>query len=141
MLLRRAGGARAAPGPAGGTRRPQRGRRLHSLHDRRVLHPGRSVAAYRPQRAAGAEPARPHRHPGGRVHIAHGQEAQGVAMSVGAFVQLVVAQAAILRRNVIYWLISILLAVISMAVFGWLFRPEAQAFDLAVVDEDRTESL
>ena len=61
-------------------------------------------------------------------------------MSVGAFVQLVVAQAAILRRNVIYWLISILLAVISMAVFGWLFRPEAQAFDLAVVDEDRTEA-
>ncbi len=59
-------------------------------------------------------------------------------MSVRAFAQLVVAQAAILRRNVTYWLTSILIAVLSMAVFGWLFQPDTQAFDLAVVDEDGT---
>jgi len=61
-------------------------------------------------------------------------------MNVRAFVQLVVAQATIVRRNTGFWLGSILMAVISMAVFGWLFNPDAEPFDLAVVDEDRTEA-
>ncbi len=61
-------------------------------------------------------------------------------MNPGAFIQLVVAQATMLRRNTGFWLASILMAVISMAVFGWLFNPDTQAFDLAVVDEDRTEA-
>src|SRR3990172_430068 len=140
MHLRRAGGARTPPGAAGRPRRPQRERRLHPVHYRRARHPGRSVAAHGPQRTAGREPACPHRHSGGRVHLAHGPEAEGVAMSAGAFVQLVAAQAAILRRNVTYWLISILIAVLSMAVFGWLFQPDSQAFDLAFVDGDGTEA-
>jgi ABC-2 type transport system permease protein len=45
-----------------------------------------------------------------------------------------------LWRNVTFWLISIFIAILSMLVFGLLFKPEAQAFDLAVVDEDRTKS-
>src|SRR3990170_8181610 len=61
-------------------------------------------------------------------------------MSRRAFLQLVVAQATLLRRSTSFWLASIFTAVISMAVFGWLFNPETQAFDLAVVDEDRTEA-
>jgi ABC-2 type transport system permease protein len=59
-------------------------------------------------------------------------------MSVRAFVRLFVAQATMLRRDLTYWLTSISIAVLSMAVFGWLFQPGTQAFDLAVVDEDRT---
>jgi ABC-2 type transport system permease protein len=61
-------------------------------------------------------------------------------MSVRAFVRLVVTQATIVRRNTGFWLGSILMAVISMAVFGWLFNPGSRPFDLAVVDEDRTEA-
>lgn len=61
-------------------------------------------------------------------------------MNAGAFIQLVMAQATIVRRNTGFWLGSILMAVISMAVFGWLFNPDIRAFDLAVVDEDRTEA-
>lgn len=61
-------------------------------------------------------------------------------MSLRAFTRLAYAQALMLWRNVTFWLISIFIAVLSMLVFGWLFMPEAQAFDLAVVDEDRTES-
>ncbi len=61
-------------------------------------------------------------------------------MNRGAFLQLVVSQATMLRRNVGFWLSSIIMAVLSMAVFGWLFNPDTQAFDLAVVDEDRTEA-
>lgn len=57
-----------------------------------------------------------------------------------AFARLAHVQALMLWRNVTFWLISIFIAVLSMLVFGWLFKPEAQAFDLAVVDEDRTES-
>ncbi len=59
-------------------------------------------------------------------------------MNAGAFLQLVVTQATMLRRNVGFWLSSIIMAVLSMAVFGWLFNPDSQAFDLAVVDDDRT---
>ncbi len=61
-------------------------------------------------------------------------------MNVRAFIQLVVTQATMLRRNTGFWLGSIMMAVISMAVFGWLFNFDTQAFDLAVVDEDRTEA-
>jgi ABC-2 type transport system permease protein len=61
-------------------------------------------------------------------------------MSASGFIQLVVTQATMLRRNTAFWLSSIMMAVISMAVFGWLFNFDTQAFDLAVVDEDRTEA-
>lgn len=61
-------------------------------------------------------------------------------MGIRTFYQLAVAQALMLWRNLTFWLISIFIAILSMLVFGWLFKPEAQAFDLAVVDEDRTES-
>ena len=61
-------------------------------------------------------------------------------MNRGAFLQLVVSQATMLRRNTGFWLSSIMMAVLSMAVFGWMFNFDTQAFELAVVDEDRTES-
>lgn len=61
-------------------------------------------------------------------------------MKVRAFVRLVLTQATIVRRNTGFWLGSILMAVISMAVFGWLFSLDARPFNLAVVDEDRTEA-
>lgn len=61
-------------------------------------------------------------------------------MGLRTFSRLALAQALMLWRNVTFWLISIFVAVVSMLVFGWLFHPEAQAFDLAAVDEDRTES-
>ena len=61
-------------------------------------------------------------------------------MGVRAFAQLVIAQAAMLRRNTSFWLASIFTAVVSMLIFGWLFNPESQAFDLAIVDQDRTEA-
>ncbi len=61
-------------------------------------------------------------------------------MSVRAFVQMAIAQATILRRTVNFWLISIFIAALSMLVFGLLFKPEAQAFDLAVVDEDGSQA-
>ena len=61
-------------------------------------------------------------------------------MSWRTFRQLVVAQGTILLRSTSFWVASIFAAVISMAVFGWLFNPETQAFDLAVVDEDRSEA-
>src|SRR5574341_1697070 len=61
-------------------------------------------------------------------------------MGPRTFFRLAHAQALMLWRNVTFWLISIFIAVLSMLVFGLLFKPEAQAFDLAVVDEDRTES-
>lgn len=60
-------------------------------------------------------------------------------MSLRAFVQMAIAQGTMLRRNVAFWLISIFIAVLSMMVFGLLFKPESQAFDLALVDEDRSE--
>lgn len=56
------------------------------------------------------------------------------------FVQLVITQATMLRRNVGFWLSSILVAVISILVFGWLFNPDTRPFDLAVVDEDGTDA-
>jgi ABC-2 type transport system permease protein len=61
-------------------------------------------------------------------------------MNARAFLQMAIAQATILRRTVTFWLISIFIAALSMLVFGLLFKPEAQAFDLAVVDEDGSEA-
>jgi ABC-2 type transport system permease protein len=61
-------------------------------------------------------------------------------MNISAFIQLVVTQATIVRRNTGFWLGSILMAVVSMAVFGWLFSLDTQPVDLAVVDEDHTEA-
>lgn len=61
-------------------------------------------------------------------------------MGASGLLQLVVTQATMLRRNTGFWLTSIMMAIISMAVFGWLFNPDTQPFDLAVVDEDRTEA-
>ncbi len=61
-------------------------------------------------------------------------------MNARAFLQMAIAQAIILRRTVTFWLISIFIAALSMVVFGLLFKPEAQAFDLAVVDEDGSQA-
>lgn len=62
-------------------------------------------------------------------------------MGPRGFLQLVLAQATMLRRNVGFWLTSILIAVISMLVFGWLFNPGAPAeFSLGTVDEDGSEA-
>lgn len=61
-------------------------------------------------------------------------------MSLRAFFQLTIAQATIVRRNVNFWVTSIFIAALSMFVFGLLFKPEAQAFDLAVVDEDGSQA-
>lgn len=61
-------------------------------------------------------------------------------MGVRGFLQLAVTQAIMLRRNTGFWISSFMMAVLSMAVFGWLFNPDAQPFDLALVDEDRTEA-
>ncbi len=61
-------------------------------------------------------------------------------MSLRALLAMALAQATILRRNVAFWLISLFIAAFSMLVFGALFKPEAQAFDLALVDEDRSQA-
>lgn len=44
-----------------------------------------------------------------------------------------------LRRNTGFWLSSIIVAVVSIIVFGWLFNPDTRPFDLAIVDEDGSE--
>jgi ABC-2 type transport system permease protein len=61
-------------------------------------------------------------------------------MGVRGFLQLVVTQAIMLRRNTGFWISSIMMAVLSMAVFGWLFNPDTQPFDLALVDEDHSQA-
>ena len=61
-------------------------------------------------------------------------------MNIRSFLQLVLTQGTILRRNTGFWVTSIMTAVLSMAVFGWLFNPDTQPFDLALVDEDRSEA-
>ncbi|MEX0801389.1 MAG: ABC transporter permease [Dehalococcoidia bacterium] len=61
-------------------------------------------------------------------------------MSPSSFLRLIVSQATILRRNTIFWLASLIAAVVSMAVFGWLFNPDTRPFDLAVVDQDGSEA-
>jgi ABC-2 type transport system permease protein len=61
-------------------------------------------------------------------------------MSLRGFLELVRAQSTIVRRNTSFWLISMMVAIMSMGVFGWLFHPGPQPFTLAFVDEDRTEA-
>ncbi|MEE8347073.1 MAG: ABC transporter permease [Dehalococcoidia bacterium] len=61
-------------------------------------------------------------------------------MGASGLLQLVITQATMLRRNVGFWLSSIMMAVLSMIVFGWLFNLDTQAFDLAVVDQDGTKA-
>jgi ABC-2 type transport system permease protein len=61
-------------------------------------------------------------------------------VNASGFLRLVATQATIIRRNTGYWMGSILFAIISMAAFGWLFNPDGQALDIAVVDEDGTEA-
>jgi len=61
-------------------------------------------------------------------------------VNVSAFLQLVVTQATMLRRDTGFWLSSIIMATLSMAVFGWLFNLDTQTFDLALVDEDRSKA-
>jgi ABC-2 type transport system permease protein len=56
-----------------------------------------------------------------------------------AFAQLTVAQGKMLARNVSFWLASLLIAGLSMFVFGYVFKPDARQFDLAVVDQDNTQ--
>ncbi|RLC59516.1 MAG: hypothetical protein DRI30_00395, partial [Chloroflexi bacterium] len=60
-------------------------------------------------------------------------------MRVRGFVQLAAIQATMLRRNTGFWLSSIIVAVVSIIVFGWLFNPDTRPFDLAIVDEDGSE--
>ncbi len=60
-------------------------------------------------------------------------------MSLRAFVQMAIAQWTILRRSMVFLVVSLMIAAMSMGVFGWLFKPDAQAFHLAVVDQDGTE--
>ena len=45
-----------------------------------------------------------------------------------------------LRRNTGFWLSSLIVAVVSILVFGWLFNPDTRPFDLAIVDEDGSEA-
>lgn len=61
-------------------------------------------------------------------------------MRARGFVQLVITQATMLRRNVGFWLTSIIIAVISIFVFGWLFNPGSQPVEIAIVDEDGSEA-
>jgi len=61
-------------------------------------------------------------------------------VNVKGFLQLVFSQGTILRRNTTFWVTSIMTAVLSMAVFGWLFNPDTQPFDLALVDEDHSQA-
>ncbi len=60
-------------------------------------------------------------------------------MRVRGFLQLVSTQATMLRRNTGFWLSSIIVAVVSIIVFGWLFNPDTRPFELAIVDEDGSE--
>ena len=60
-------------------------------------------------------------------------------MRVRGFLQLVSTQATMLRRNTGFWLSSMIVAVVSIMVFGWLFNMDTRPFDLAIVDEDGSE--
>jgi ABC-2 type transport system permease protein len=57
-----------------------------------------------------------------------------------AIAQLTLAQGKMLARNVSFWITSLLIAGLSMTVFGYLFRPDARQFDIAVVDQDATHA-
>jgi len=60
-------------------------------------------------------------------------------LRVRGFLQLVSTQATMLRRNTGFWLSSLIVAVVSILVFGWLFNPDTRPFELAIVDEDGSE--
>lgn len=57
-----------------------------------------------------------------------------------AVIELAIVQGKMLARNVSFWSVSLLIAGLSMLVFGYLFKPDARTFDLAVVDEDATQT-
>lgn len=57
-----------------------------------------------------------------------------------AIVQLTLAQGKMLGRNVSFWMASLLIAALSMTVFGYLFKPDARQFEVAVVDQDSTQT-
>lgn len=61
-------------------------------------------------------------------------------MRLRGFARLAWTQATMLRRNVGFWLSSMIVAVISILVFGLLFKPGAQPVELALVDEDGSEA-
>jgi ABC-2 type transport system permease protein len=62
-------------------------------------------------------------------------------MRPGGFYRLVATQATILRRNTSFWLASLIIAAVSILVFGWLFNPgAARPFDVGIVDEDGSET-
>lgn len=61
-------------------------------------------------------------------------------MRIRGFLQLIATQATMLRRNVGFWLSSMIIAVISILVFGWLFNPGSQPVEVSIVDEDGSES-
>ena len=60
-------------------------------------------------------------------------------MSLRTFVQMAIAQGTILRRSMVFLVVSLMIAAMSMGVFGWLFKLDGQAFNLAVVDHDGTQ--
>lgn len=57
-----------------------------------------------------------------------------------AVLELAIVQAKMLSRNVSFWSVSLLIAGLSMLVFGYLFKPDSRPFDLAVIDEDATQT-
>lgn len=57
-----------------------------------------------------------------------------------AIVQLTWTQGKMLSRNVSFWMASLLIAGLSMGVFGYLFQPDARQFDVAIVDQDGTSA-
>ena len=61
-------------------------------------------------------------------------------MKQPAVIELAIVQGKMLARNVSFWSVSLLIAGLSMLVFGYLFKPDARPFDLAVVDEDATQT-
>jgi ABC-2 type transport system permease protein len=62
-------------------------------------------------------------------------------VSIGDFYRLAASQATILRRNTSFWLASLVVAAISILVFGWLFNPgTARPFKVGVVDADQSET-
>ena len=61
-------------------------------------------------------------------------------MSVRAFLRMVLTQGTILRRSMVFLVVSLMIAAMSMGVFGWLFDLDGQAFNLAIVDRDGTQA-
>lgn len=57
-----------------------------------------------------------------------------------AVIELAIVQGKMLARNVSFWSVSLLIAGLSMLVFGYLFKPDARPFNLAIIDEDATQT-